>query len=85
MLTKTKRLTKPRREIRPGECIVQTINPECPACQADDAKELRFNEQEIAGAAPNGLERSHIVWRRRKCLTPGCQQVFVTIEHQMRN
>ncbi len=56
----------------------------CPHCHAStDRESIRIvKEAEHHGMAPNGQPRTHIVWRRVRCL--GCEAYFIEMEHQLR-
>jgi uncharacterized Zn finger protein len=63
--------------------IVIVVPAACPKCQATERESVRIvRERHLPGTCPGGQPRTHVVWRRVRCLH--CGQYFTEQEHQNR-
>lgn len=63
--------------------VVALIPSACPRCGCTERESVRIiRERRIAGKAPNGQPRTHIVWRRVRCRA--CRRYYIEQEHQNR-
>jgi len=63
--------------------IVEVVPAQCPGCQSTARESIRIlKTRPIAGTAPGGAERTHIVWRRVRC--KACQRYFTEMTHENR-
>jgi len=79
---------QPRKRGRPAGSktaplvVVEVIPAACTKCGSTRRKVLSKRERNITGNAPNGQQRTHIVWRRCKC--DACGQVRAEVSHEYR-
>ncbi len=83
-MAKNKNTGRPAGPATTGSAVVTLIPSACPHCQCTDHESVRIiRERALAGNAPNGQPRTHIVWRRVRCR--GCLRYFIEQEHQNRS